>query len=102
MADQRISALAPLPQASLQADADVLAVVDTSGSETKKITAKELFQGAAQQADPNSVPIGILDTSAGIPGDDVNFTQGDVLLGRDGTGAGQGLFRHAPAGHRPG
>jgi len=91
MSDTRISAYDPLSQAGIQASVDLLPIVDLSASETKKITVKELFQGAAQQADPGSVPIAVLDTSTGIPGHDVNFTQADVLLGRDGSGAGQGL-----------
>jgi hypothetical protein len=90
VSDQRITQLSPLPQASVQAAADVLAIVDLSASETKKVTAKDLFQASAQQADPGSIPIIAVDTSAGIPGDDVNFTKGDVVLGRFSTGAGQG------------
>ena len=90
MSDQRITQLSPLPQASVQAAADVLAIVDLSASETKKVTAKDLFQASAQQADPGSIPIIAVDTSAGIPGADVNFTKGDVVLGRFSTGAGQG------------
>jgi len=91
VADQRITELAPLPQASVQADQDVLPIVDTSASETKKITAKQLFQAGAAQADPASIPASAIDMSGGVPGGGLEFTQGDVILGRDSSGPGPGM-----------
>ena len=55
MADLRISQLPPLGEAALQAD-DVVAIVDLSASETKKITAKDLIQGSVALIDAGSIP----------------------------------------------
>ena len=53
MADKKISQLTDLPAASVSPSNDVLAIVDTNVTETKKITAKALVDGAlnAQTAD---------------------------------------------------
>jgi hypothetical protein len=56
MADQRITQLVALPEASLAA-ADVLPIADISASETKKITAKDLIEGALALADSGSIDL---------------------------------------------
>lgn len=55
MADLKITELPPLSGALLQAD-DPVAVADVSASETKKITAKDLVQGAIALIDDGSIP----------------------------------------------
>ena len=55
MADLKISQLPPLTGAALEA-ADVLAVVDGSASETKKINTKDLVQAGVQFLDALSIP----------------------------------------------
>ena len=55
MADLKISQLPELAGSVLQAD-DVLAVVDLSASETKKIKAKELIQATLAEIDDDSIP----------------------------------------------
>ena len=56
MADQRITQLTALPEASLAAT-DVLPIADISASETKKITAKDLVEGAIALADSGSIDL---------------------------------------------
>jgi len=55
VADLRITDLPALTAALLQAT-DPLAIADTSASETKKITAKDLVQGAVALIDDGSIP----------------------------------------------
>lgn len=69
MADLRISQLPPLGGAALQAD-DVVAIVDLSASETKKITVKDLVQNSVALIDAGS-----------IPGDKVTITLADGSVG---------------------
>ena len=69
MADLRISQLPQLGAAGLQAD-DVVAIVDISASETKKITAKDLVQSTVALIDAGS-----------IPGDKVTVTVPDGSIG---------------------
>ena len=61
MADERISDLPALTGAV--AEVDVLPVVDTSASETKKISAKHLIQSAFALVDDDSIPLVKVDTS---------------------------------------
>jgi len=63
MADQRISQLTELGQNSIAAN-DLLPIVDSSSSETKKITAKSLFQGAAALADNSTIDLATLNQSS--------------------------------------
>lgn len=60
MADKRISDLAPLSSAQLDADVDVLAVADISAAETKKITAQELLASGLGQLPEGSIDGGII------------------------------------------
>jgi len=89
MADQRISQLTELGQNSLAAN-DLLPIVDSSSSETKKITAKSLFQGAANLADSSSIDLVKLNqastTKLGVAA--LGLTATDKIIGRFSSGAG--------------
>lgn len=69
MADLRISQLPALGAAALQAD-DIVASVDISASETKKITVKDLVQKSVTLIDAGS-----------IPGDKITFSIPDGSIG---------------------
>lgn len=56
MADQRITQLNQLAEADVAA-IDVLPIVDISASETKKVTAKDLFEAGAALADSSSIDL---------------------------------------------
>ena len=56
MANQRITQLTPLSEAGLSAT-DVLPIADISASETKKITAKDLVEGAIALTDSSSIDL---------------------------------------------
>ena len=89
MADQRISQLNELGQGSLEAG-DLLPIVDSSSSETKKITAKSLFQGAANLADSSSIDLIKLNqastTKLGVTALELAGT--DKIIGRFSSGGG--------------
>jgi hypothetical protein len=55
MADKKISQLTALSAANVASATDVLAIVDTSATETKKITAKDLIDGALNGGTANGV-----------------------------------------------
>ena len=55
MADKKISQLTALAAANVASATDVLAIVDTSATETKKITAKDLIDGALNGGTANGV-----------------------------------------------
>jgi hypothetical protein len=55
MADKKISQLTALSAANLAPSTDVLAIVDTSATETKKVTAKDLVDGALNGGTANGV-----------------------------------------------
>ena len=63
MADQRITQLTALSEANVAAT-DVLPIVDISASETKKVTAKNLFEAGATLADSASIDLAKLDQSS--------------------------------------
>jgi hypothetical protein len=63
VADQRITQLTQLTEADVAA-ADVLPIVDISSSETKKVTAKDLFEAGAALADAASIGLAKLDQSS--------------------------------------
>ena len=63
MADQRITELTQLLEADVAAT-DVLPIVDISASETKKVTAKDLFEAGARLADSSSIDLAKLDQSS--------------------------------------
>lgn len=63
MADQRITQLNQLAEADIAAT-DVLPIVDISASETKKVTAKDLFEGGATLADNSSIDLSKLNQSS--------------------------------------
>ena len=63
MADQRITQLTQLSEANVAA-IDVLPIVDISASETKKVTAKDLFEAGAVLADSASIDLVKLNQSS--------------------------------------
>lgn len=63
MADQRISQLTALAQVDVAA-VDELPIVDVSNSQTKKVTAKSLFQAGAALADSDAIDIAKLNQSS--------------------------------------
>lgn len=100
MADQRITQLNQLSEADVAA-ADVLPIVDVSASETKKVTAKDLFEAGAGLADNSSIDLGKLNQSSttklgttAIADSAVtyaklqNVSSTDRVLGRSSAGAG--------------
>ena len=89
MADQRISQLNELGQGSLEAG-DLLPIVDSSSSETKKITAKSLFQGAANLADSSSIDLIKLNqaSTTKLSVGALGLTGTDKIIGRFSAGAG--------------
>ena len=63
MADQRITQLTQLSEADVAA-IDVLPIVDISASQTKKVTAKDLFEAGATLADSASIDLVKLNQSS--------------------------------------
>jgi hypothetical protein len=63
LADQRITQLTQLTEADVAAT-DVLPIVDISASETKKVTAKDLFEAGALLADSASIDLSKLNQSS--------------------------------------
>ena len=100
MADQRITQLNELSKAGVAAN-DVLAIADISGSETKKVTAKNLVDAGLDLINVSTIDLNKLDQSSStkigttaIADDAVtyakiqNVTATDRLLGRSTAGAG--------------
>ena len=100
MADQRITQLVELSEAGV-AESDVLAIVDISGSETKKVTAKNLVGAGVDLIDAGAIDLEKLDQSSttkvgteAIADDAISYvkiqdvTTTDRLLGRFSEGAG--------------
>ncbi len=100
MADQRITQLVELSEAGV-AGSDVLAIVDISGSETKKVTAKNLVSAGVDLIDAGTIDLIKLDQSSttkigtvAIADDAItyakiqNVTATDRLLGRSTAGSG--------------
>ena len=100
MADQRITQLTELSKAGV-AQNDVLPIADVSGSETKKVTAKNLVDAGLDLVDASSIDLDKLDQSSttkigttALADDGVtyakiqNVTATDRLLGRSTAGAG--------------
>ena len=63
MADQRITQLNQLAEADVAAT-DVLPIVDISASETKKVTAKDIFEAGATLADNSSIDLAKLNQAS--------------------------------------
>jgi len=100
VADQRITQLTQLNEVDVAAT-DVLPIVDISASETKKVTAKDLFEAGATLADSSSIDLAklnqasvtklgttALDNSAVTYAKIQNVSATDKLLGRSSAGAG--------------
>lgn len=65
MADQRITQLTQLSEADVAA-LDVLPIADISASETKKVTAKDLFEAGATLASSSSIDLGKLNQASTV------------------------------------
>jgi len=100
LADQRITQLTELSKAGVAA-VDVLAIADISGSETKKVTVKNLLEGALDLIDADSISLNKLNQasaaklgSSAVADDAItyakiqNVTATDRLLGRSTANAG--------------
>jgi len=100
LADQRITQLTELSKAGVAA-VDVLAIADISGSETKKVTTKNLIDAGLDLIDVNTIDLDKLDQSSttkigttAVADDAItygkiqNVTATDRLLGRSTAGAG--------------
>ena len=100
MADQRITQLNELSKAGVAAN-DVLPITDISGSETKKVTAKNLVDAGLDLIDVSTIDLNKLDQNSttkigtvAIADDAItyakiqNVTATDRLLGRSTAGAG--------------
>jgi hypothetical protein len=100
VADQRITQLTQLNEADVAA-VDVLPIVDISASETKKVTAKDLFEAGATLADSSSIDLAKLNQSSttklgttALANSAVTYAKiqdvsaTDRLLGRSTAGAG--------------
>ena len=100
MADQRITQLNELSKAGVAAN-DVLAIADISGSETKKVTTKNLVDAGLDLIDVSSIDLNKLDqgsttkiSTTAIADDAITYakiqdvTATDRLLGRSTAGAG--------------
>ena len=100
MADQRITQLNELSKAGVAA-IDVLPIADISGSETKKVTTKNLIDAGLDLIDVSSIDLDKLDQSsstklgtASVADDAItyakvqNVTATDRLLGRSSSGSG--------------
>jgi len=100
VADQRITQLTQLSEVDVAAT-DVLPIVDISASETKKVTAKDLFEAGATLADSSSIDLAKLNQSSttklgttALADSAVtyakiqNVSTTDRLLGRSTAGAG--------------
>ena len=100
MADQRITQLTELSKAGVAA-VDVLAIADISGSETKKVTTKNLIDAGLSLIDASTIDLDKLDQSSttkigttAVADDAITYskiqdvTATDRLLGRSTAGAG--------------
>ena len=100
MADQRITQLVELSKAGI-AESDVLAIVDISGSETKKVTTKNLVAAGVDLIDAGEIDLDKLDQNSttklgtvAIADSAITYAKiqdvstSDRLLGRTSEGAG--------------
>lgn len=78
MADKKISELTSLAQGSIDADADVVAIVDTSATETKKATAEAVVLAALSQASAVTIPGTATINSTTIPNNKTLLVSTDV------------------------
>jgi hypothetical protein len=81
MADQRITQLTQLSEADVAA-IDVLPIVDISASETKKVTAKDLFEAGATLADSASIDLVKLDQNSTTKLDTVSLADDAITAAK--------------------
>ena len=81
MADQRITELTALAEADV-ANVDVLPIVDISASQTKKVTAKDLFEAGATLADNSSIDLIKLNQSSATKLDTVSLADDAVTAAK--------------------
>ena len=87
MADKKISQLTALSAANVASATDVLAIVDTSATETKKITAKDLIDGALNGGTANGV-LYLNGSKVATSGSALTFD--GAILGVNGVSVGRG------------
>jgi hypothetical protein len=80
MADKKISALTALTAANVAPATDVVPIVDTSATETKKVTAKDLVDGALNGGTANGV-LYLNGSKAATSGGDLTYNGTNVGLG---------------------
>jgi len=85
MADKKISALTALTAANVAPATDVVPIVDTSATETKKITAKDLVDGALNGGTANGV-LYLNGSKAATSGSAFTYDGTAVTLGGSGSG----------------
>jgi hypothetical protein len=78
MADKKISELTTLAQGSIDADADFLAIVDTSATETKKSTPEAVVLAALGQASAVTIPGTATINSTVIPNNKTLLVSTDI------------------------
>jgi hypothetical protein len=86
MADKKISQLTALSAANLAPSTDVLAIVDTSATETKKIVAQDLVNGVLNVA--SAVGIGTSSPTSGFKLDVIGDARFSDVAGDDGVEIG--------------
>jgi hypothetical protein len=80
MADKKISALTALTAANVAPATDVVPIVDTSATETKKVTAKDLVDGALNGGTANGV-LYLNGSKAATSGSDLAYNGTNLALG---------------------
>jgi hypothetical protein len=107
MADKKISQLTALSAANVASATDVLAIVDTSATETKKITAKDLIDGALNGGTANGVLYlngsKVATSGSALTFDGTDFKMpngGSMLLGASASGASLLLINGTAAAQR--
>jgi hypothetical protein len=80
MADKKISALTALTAANVAPATDVVPIVDTSATETKKVTAKDLVDGALNGGTANGV-LYLNGSKAATSGSDLTYNGTNLSLG---------------------
>jgi hypothetical protein len=97
MADKKISQLTALSAANVASATDVLAIVDTSATETKKITAKDLIDGALNGGTANGVlylngsKVATSGSALTFDGSNLGVAAATHITGGSGAGSSNGI-----------